>query len=94
MLLPDVLEFYINTIYFGEGYYGIKEASNGYYNKDPKDLTLYEATLLAGVPNAPSVYNPKASMKLAKSRQKKVINDMVQYGYLTQDEANKLLEEN
>ena len=90
----DVLEFYINTIYFGEGYYGIKEASNGYYNKDPKDLTLYEATLLAGVPNAPSVYNPKASMKLAKSRQKKVINDMVQYGYLTQDEANKLLEEN
>lgn len=87
----DVLEFYINTIYFGEGYYGIKEAANGYFNKEPKDLTLYEATLLAGVPNAPSVYNPKASLTLAKKRQEKVVRDMVQYGYLTQAEADNLL---
>ena len=87
----DVLEFYINTIYFGQGYYGIKEASNGYFNKDPKDLTLYEATLLAGVPNAPSVYNPKASPTLARKRQEKVVRDMVQYGYLTQAEADNIL---
>jgi len=87
----DILEFYINTIYFGEGYYGIKEASNGYYKKDPKDLTLYEATLLAGVPNAPSVYAPTINPDLAKNRQEKVIRSMVEYGYLSNEEANKIL---
>lgn len=86
----DILEFYINTIYFGEGYYGIREASNGYYKKEPKDLSLYEATLLAGVPNAPSVYAPTINPDLAKSRQGKVIRSMIEYGYLTEDEANKI----
>ena len=88
----DILEFYINTIYFGEGYYGIKEASNGYYKKEPKDLNLYEATLLAGVPNAPSVYAPTINPDLAKSRQGKVIRSMVEYGYLSEEEANKIEE--
>lgn len=88
----EILELYMNIIYFGEGYYGIKEASNGYYNKEPKDLTLYEATLLAGVPNAPSVYAPTINPDLAKSRQNKVIKDMVLYGYLTQEEADKITE--
>lgn len=87
----DILEFYINTIYFGNGYYSIKEASNGYYNKEPRDLSLNEATILAGVPNAPSVYAPNKNPDLAQKRQKKVINDMVTYGYLSQEEANKLL---
>lgn len=86
----DILEFYINTIYFGEGYYGIKQASNGYYNKEPIDLTLYEATILAGVPNAPSVYAPTINPKLAVSRQGKVLRDMVEYGYLTQAEADEV----
>lgn len=87
----DILEFYINTIYFGEGYYGIKEASNGYYKKEPKDMNLDEATMLAGVPNAPSVYAPTINPDLAKSRQNKVIRSMVEYGYLSQEEANKVL---
>lgn len=86
----DILEFYINTIYFGEGYYGIREASNGYYKKEPKDLSLYEATILAGVPNAPSVYAPTINPDLAKSRQGKVIRSMVEYGYLSEDEAKKI----
>lgn len=86
----DILEFYMNTIYFGEGYYGIREASNGYYKKEPKDLTLSEATLLAGVPNAPSVYAPTINPNLAKNRQKKVIRSMVEYGYLSQEEANNI----
>lgn len=86
----DILEFYMNTIYFGEGYYGIKEAANGYYNKEPKDLTLYEATMLAGVPNAPSVYAPTVNPDLAKSRQGKVIRSMVEYGYLSQEEADQI----
>lgn len=88
----DILEFYINTIYFGEGYYGIREASNGYYKKEPKNLNLYEATLLAGVPNAPSVYAPTINPDLAKNRQGKVIRSMVEYGYLSQEEAEKIQE--
>lgn len=86
----DILEFYMNTIYFGEGYYGIGEASNGYYHKKPKDLTLYEATMLAGVPNAPSVYAPTVNPDLAKSRQGKVIRSMVEHGYLSQEEADQI----
>lgn len=89
----DILEFYINTIYFGEGYYGIYEASKGYYNKEPKDLSLYEATMLAGVPNAPSVYAPTINPHLAINRQGKVIRSMVEYNYLSQEEANKILNE-
>ena len=87
----QILEFYINTIYFGEGYYGIKQASNGYYDKDPIDLTLNEATILAGVPNAPSVYAPTVNPDLAKNRQGKVIRSMVEYNYLSQDEADKIV---
>ena len=49
----DILEFYINTIYFGDGYYGIGAASRGYFKKEPSELTLDELTLLAGIPNAP-----------------------------------------
>lgn len=86
-----ILELYVNTIYFGNGYYGIKEACNGYLNIEPSQMTLYDCTMMAGIPNAPSVYNPKANSKLTRSRQKKVISDMVEYGYLTQDQADKLL---
>ena len=86
-----IFELYVNTIYFGDGYYGIKEACNGYLNIEPSQMTLYDCTMMAGIPNAPSVYNPSANPKLTRSRQKKVISDMVEYGYLTQDQANKLL---
>ena len=87
----EILELYFNTIYFGEGYYGIKEAAQGYYEKEPKDLTLYEATMLAGIPNAPSVYAPTINPDLAKSRQGKVIRSMIEYSYLTQEEADKII---
>lgn len=89
----EILEIYINTIYFGDGYYGIKEACNGYFKKDPKDMTLYEATMLAGIPNAPSVYAPTVNFNLTKSRQKKVVSSMVENGDLYEDEANTLYEE-
>ncbi len=87
----DILELYMNTIYFGEGYYGIKEAANGYYQKEPKDLNLDESSMLAGVPNAPSVYAPTINPDLAKSRQGKVLRSMVEYGYISQEEADKVL---
>lgn len=88
-----ILELYINTIYFGEGYYGIKEACHGYFDKEPIEMDLYEATMLAGVPNAPSVYAPTINLDLAKKRQRKVISDMVEYGYLSQEEADTVLAE-
>ena len=88
----DILELYVNTIYFGDGYYGIKEACNGYLDKEPSEMTLYDSTMLAGIPNAPSVYAPTANPELTRSRQKKVISDMVEHGYLSQEQANRILE--
>lgn len=84
----EIFELYVNTIYYGNGYYGIKAAANGYFNKDPKDLNISECTLLAGVPNAPSVYAPTVNMDLCVSRQKKVIRSMVKYNYITQEQAD------
>lgn len=86
----EILEIYINTIYFGNGYYGIKEACEGYLQKEPKDMNISEATMLAGVPNAPSLYNPKENLNLTQSRQKKVIGTMVENNYITQKEANNI----
>ena len=86
----EILALYVNSSYFGDGYYGIYEASMGYYKKAPKDLTLDEATMLAGVPNAPSVYAPTVNIDLAKKRQKHVLNKMVEYNYISKEEANKI----
>ena len=89
----EILEIYVNTIYFGDGYYGIKEACKGYLDIKPKKMTLYDCTMMAGIPNAPSVYAPTANPELTKSRQKKVISDMVKYNYLSQEQADKILDE-
>ena len=86
----EILELYVNTIYFGDGYYGIQEASKGYFNRDAKDLTLYEATMLAGVPNSPSLYAPTINFHSTQSRQNKVVSSMVETGTLSQEEADKL----
>lgn len=88
----EILEIYINNIYFGNGYYNIYDASKGYYDKEPKDLNIYEATLLAGVPNAPSVYAPTANLKLSEERQIHVLNAMVKYGVLSDTESNEVKE--
>lgn len=88
-----ILELYINIAYYGNGYYGLGQASRGYFNKEPEDLTLFEATLLAGVPNAPSVYAPTVNLDLCLQRQKKVINDMQKYNYIDSETANNLREE-
>ena len=88
-----ILELYLNTSYFGDGYYTVKEASQGYFGKEPKDMTDSECILLAGIPNAPSAYSPTKNPELAKQRQKQVINKMIKYKYLTQEEANQILQE-
>ena len=86
----EILELYINDIYYGDGYYCIKDACEGYFKKLPSEMNLYECTLLAGIPNAPSVYSPNVNPTLSKKRQEKVIKSMVEYGYLTQDEADAI----
>ncbi len=83
----EILELYLNTIYYGTGYYGIGAASDGFFGKAPKDLALPEAAMLAGLPNAPSVYSPYEDFLMAKKRQFVVLDAMVSAGYITQELA-------
>ena len=83
----DILELYVNTSYFGAGYYGIGPATKGYYDKTPEKLNLNEIAFLAGVPNAPSVYNPYEHYELALQRRNIVLRKMVYNGDITQEEA-------
>ena len=87
----EIIELYANTSYFGDGYYTVKDACNGYFNKELSEMTDYECIMLAGIPNAPSVYAPTKNPDLTKQRTKQVIRKMVEYGYLKQKEADKLL---
>ena len=87
----EILELYLNTSYFGDGYNTVKEASRGYFGKEPKDLTDGECIMLAGIPNAPSVYAPTKNMDLAKQRQKQVALKMVEYVYLTEKQMEDIL---
>ena len=89
----QVLEFYVNGIYYGSGYYCIYDAAEGYFQKKPIDMTDNECTLLAGIPNAPSVYSLDVRPDLAKQRQEKVVECMVEVKYITEDEGNRILKE-
>lgn len=89
----EILEGYLNTIDFGAGNYGIKEASKYYFNKEPKDLTLAEASIIVGIPKNPSYYNPVTHYKNAKDRQKDVLSSMVKNKLITTDDMNKAYDE-
>jgi penicillin-binding protein 1A len=69
----DILEMYLNVIYFGDGAYGVQNASRKFFNKDVSKLSKEESALLAGLPQAPSIYNPNDSIKNAKRRQTEVL---------------------
>ena len=86
-----ILEIYVNTSYFGSGYDGIREAANGYYDKEPINMNEYESSMMAGVPNAPSVYAPTKNPDLASQRQRQVLEKMVRYEYITEKEKNAIL---
>lgn len=87
----EILELYANTVYFGSDYYGIYDATMGYFGKIPSELTDYEAAMLAGLPNAPSVYSPDVNMELAKQRTSQVLQSMVRNNIITQEEAEIIL---
>jgi len=79
----EILELYLNHIYFGSGRYGIEEAARGYFGKHAKDLTLAEAALVAGIPPAPNAYNPRADMDLALKRRTFVLGQLRAKGFIT-----------
>ena len=83
----EILAAYINHIYYGDGYYTLAAASWGYFGVPPAAMSDGQATLLAGVPNAPSRYAPTVNYALARERQQHVLAAMVDNGYLTSDEA-------
>lgn len=86
----EIFELYVNTIYFGSGYYGIYNAAKGYFGKEPSELADYEAAVLAGVPNAPSVYSPDVNSELAMQRTNQVLRSMVRNHFLTQKKMDEL----
>lgn len=83
----DLLTMYLNQIFYGQRSYGIEAASQTYFNKHASELTLAEASLLAGLPQAPSFYDPTIRLDQAKKRQRYVLDQMVKYNYITEDEA-------
>lgn len=83
----EILYLYLNQIYLGSGSYGVQAAARDYFGKNVSDLTLGEAALLAGLPQAPSRYSPRRRMDRAKSRQRYVLRQMVKAGFITHDEA-------
>lgn len=85
----QILEMYLNEYYFGSAAYGIEAASETYFGKSVSDLNLAESALLAGLPQAPSVYAPNTNFDLAKQRQYHVLQRMVDAGYITQEQADE-----
>jgi penicillin-binding protein 1A len=88
MLTKDqILEIYMNQIFLGNRAYGFAAASEAYYGKPLKTITIAEAAMLAGLPKAPSAYNPISNPKRARSRQLYIIDRMLENGFITSDEA-------
>lgn len=84
----EILELYVNSIYYGDGYYTVGDASRGYFDKEPSEMTEYESTLLAGVPNAPSKYAPTTNPQLAAKRQQQVLRRLEACGHFTPEETS------
>ena len=87
----EILTGYINTVYFGHGIYGIKNASHYYFDKEPSELDLNEASMLAGVINGPVYYSPFNDITKAKQRQEKVLNELVEVGYINEEKKEEVL---
>ena len=88
----EILEGYLNTIYYGHGAYGAQAASQYYFGKDAKDLTLSEASMLAGIPKGPSNYSPLDNFEKAKSRQQIVLQAMKNKNYISEANMEKALQ--
>ncbi|AXL51053.1 penicillin-binding protein [Paraburkholderia caffeinilytica] len=89
----QILEVYMNQIYLGERSYGFAAAARVYFGKDLKDITLAEAAMLAGLPKAPSAYNPVVNPKRAKIRQEYILKRMLELKYISQDQYDQAVKE-
>ena len=87
----EIFSLYANSIYFGSGYYGIASAAEGYCHKKISDLSDYECSMLAGLPNAPSAYSPDTSPELAKKRTEAVIKNMTETHIISRERADEIL---
>lgn len=85
----DILEQYLNTVYFGQGSYGINSAASRFFKKDPKDLDLAEGALLAAVISSPESNNPFEYPDRARARRSQVLDQMLKLGYISKDEADE-----
>lgn len=90
----EIFELYVNTIYFGSNYYGIGEAAQGYFGKEPSELSDYECAMLSGLPNAPSVYSLDESPELAKQRLSQVLDSMTANKVLSEEKAREIMQSN
>ncbi|WDL95646.1 transglycosylase domain-containing protein [Alicyclobacillus sp. ALC3] len=89
----ETFALYANDIYFGQNAYGLYAAAETYFGRPPSQLNVGELTMLAGLPNAPSVYDPFHDMKLARQRQQLVLTNMIEDGVITQSEAKSISSE-
>lgn len=85
----EILEMYLNNIYFGHGTYGIETASKKYFGKSAQDLNLAESALLAGLPRSPEYYSPFRNYEAAKKRQELVLDSMVRAGFINSEECKE-----
>ena len=85
----EILEGYVNNVYFGHGIYGIENASQYFFNKSAKNLTLNEASVLAGVVNGPQYYSPLINEEKSRQRQTLVLNAMYDNHYITKDDIQE-----
>ena len=89
----EILELYLNQIYFGQGAYGVQAAAKTYFGKDVSELDTNECAVLAGIPKSPNYYSPLNSMEAAQKRKATVLDQMVKYGYMNAMTANSLKKE-
>ena len=89
----EILELYLNQIYFGQGAYGVQAAAKTYFGKNVEDLDLNECAMLAGIPKSPNYYSPLNNLKAAQERKSTVLKQMVKYGYISASTADATAKE-
>ncbi len=89
----EILERYLNHVYFGHGYYGIKTAAKGYFNKDLYELTLKEIAILVGLPRAPSFYDPTKNLKISLARANQVVTRLNTLGWINNEQFENSMKE-
>ncbi len=89
----EILERYLNHVYFGHGYYGIRTAARGYFNKDLYELSLKEMAILVGLPRAPSFYDPTKNLKISLARANQVVTRLDTLGWISKDQYNTAIKD-